>query len=124
MHYIGDFMKKIFILMSILISINASAGSLVFTSKGNDVTKEQCNQIDSITSSLQESTATYLGVAASSVHFLRSQIYGFAGGTCCVVMDTPKGPQKVFVVEIYQDSETKKFTAHSTFDNSFSNMCF
>jgi hypothetical protein len=39
-------------------------------------------------------------------------------------MDTPKGPQKVFVVEIYQDSDTKKFTANSTFDNSFSNMCF
>jgi hypothetical protein len=114
-------MKKIILLISLfLINFDVSAGPLTFFSQNLSEIGQNCNRVTETTVALGETVATELSVSSSSIRFIRARTTH--DGTCCVVLDTPKGPKQVFVHALFQ-GDSGELYAHAASTSGSGAIC-
>ena len=71
--------------------------------------KENCAKLVNWSADSRELIARALNVSMASVSFVRGELG--TSGRCLVVVDTPKGPTKCQVDDLWQDKESKEYIA-------------
>lgn len=71
--------------------------------------KQNCSQLVNWSADSRELIARALNVSMSSVSFVRGELG--TSGRCLVVVDTPKGPTKCQVEDLWQDKDSKQYIA-------------